>query len=86
MNNEEFRQASHHIGNTYVDISNSAQKTGADIYKNINNWIERTTAYLKEANDSDKQLADILQAQRQAESRNLRDAVQQRAETPVRRR
>ena len=86
MNNEEFQLASRHIGNTYVDISNSAQKNGAEVYKNINSWLERTTAYLKEKKDSDSQLMHMLRAQRQADSRNLSDAIMQRNETAGRRR
>ena len=80
MNNEEFQQASHYIEQTYMDISKTAQKNGARVYENIDNWVSRTSGYLKKKQVADSSLMQILRSQRASDSSNMSDAVMLRNE------
>lgn len=81
MNNEEYQQASRHIGKTYDDIINIAQKNSSEVTANINGWVSRTGEYLKKKNVSDNQLMTMLRAQRAADAANFGEAMLNRNET-----
>ncbi len=76
MNNEEFKQASQHIAKTYEDISNNAQKEGEEFYKNINNWMTRTTAYLEKSRESNDPDVQRLMAENQVFSKSNLEVIQ----------
>ena len=82
MNNEEFKQASRHIGETYEKISSMAQQEGTDFYKDVDNWMARTTAHLEKVRNGQDPETRRLLAENQYFMRNYAETVQNRPAQP----
>lgn len=85
MNNDEYQQASRHIGKIYTDIGNAAAKEGEDFYKNINDWMTRTAEFLEKSREGNDPTTQRLVSENASFVRNHNEAFKRGAEAQGRR-